>query len=332
MRDPQAKSLERPTWRVGLLCLAPLLAATLLSLACNAEMFEYGKHFRATEEFVRAQSTAYSHTVRATSTAEAPEVSATATAIAVAVLDGSPDAVRSLHERFGLILVPVPAGEFLYGTDLPDADQHAETSTLEEFWVGLNEVTNRQFAAFVDAGGYDDFTLWTDMGRQWLDENAHRGPVCQGNAAFNAPEQPQTCVSLYEAEAYAVWLSRESGVALRLPTAEEWEKAARGADGRRYPWGNNAPNAELAVYAAALGQTGDVGSRPHGASPCGALDMAGNVSEWTSTPSSFDTSYVVRGGSWFDYADALVSSHNRYYQPETQEKLIGFRLVADMNN
>lgn len=330
VRETRAAASFHPVRRIALICLAPLLVMAGLSMACNAEQFAYGEHARATDAFVRTQSTAYAETVRATSTAEAPAAGATATAIAQQALDGAPEAVRSLHERFGLTLVRVPAGDFILGEDLPDLGISAETRSLEEFWIGLTEVTNAEFARFVDAGGYDDEALWTGDGWQWRGEQAFGGPVCAGDEAFGAPHQPVTCVSLYEAQAFAAWLSRESELSLRLPTAEEWEKGARGPDGRRYPWGDEPPDASLAVYAAALGQTADVGSRPAGVSPYGLLDMAGNAAEWTGSPSTFSDDYIVRGGSWFDYAGDLVPRINRYYDPGSQLNLNGFRLVANL--
>ena len=315
--------------RFALILFTPLLVLAGLSIGCNAEQFKYGEHFRATEEFVSAQSTSYAQTVRSDATSEAPALSATATAIAVAAMADAPEGVRNLFERTGIAVVDVPAGDFLFGTDLPDAGKSASTVWLDDFWIGLTEVTNVQYAAFVDAGGYDDASLWTDEGWQWREKQTYGGPICGGNEAFNAPEQPVTCVNLYEAQAFAALLSRESGLTVRLPTAEEWEKAARGSQGFRYPWGDDPPNAGRANYAAALGQTAGVGSHPEGASPYGALDMAGNVAESTGTRSSFGDQYTVRGGSWFDYADSLISSYNRYYAPEDQQNFNGFRVAVE---
>ena len=329
MHDDHVPGYQHQRRRIALIFLAPLLLLAGLSIACNAEQFKYGEHFRATEEFVNAQSTSYAQTVRSAATSEAPMRSATVTAMALAATADAPEGIRNLFERTGIALVSVPAGDFLFGTDLPDAGKSASRVWLDDYWIGLTEVTNAQYAAFVDAGGYDDASLWTDDGWNWREKQTYGGPICGSNEAFNAPEQPVTCVNLYEAQAFAAWLSRESGLTVRLPTAEEWEKAARGSEGFRYPWGDDAPDARLANYAAVLGQTAAVGSHPEGASPYGALDMAGNVAEWTSTQSSFDDEYTVRGGSWFDYADSLVSSYNRYYRPEDRQNFNGLRVVAD---
>ena len=328
MHKDNIRALEHPFRRLALICVAPLLVLAGLSMACNSEMFEYGEHFRATEEFVKAQSTSYAQSVRAAATSDAPAISATSTAIAQYALKAAPDDIRSLYDRFGVILVQVPAGDFIMGQDLPDLGKTAKSVQLDDFWIGLTEVTNAQYAAFVDAGGYQDVSLWTEEGWQWRNEQYYAGPVCGSNEAFNAPNQPVTCVTLYEAEAFAAWLARDSGLPVRLPTAEEWEKAARGTEGIRYPWGDEPPDARFANFAAALGRTAPVGSSPDGASPYGLLDMAGNVAEWTSTQASFGVEHVVRGGSWFAYADSLAASQNDYYRPEYQQNLIGFRLVA----
>jgi formylglycine-generating enzyme required for sulfatase activity len=93
-----------------------------------------------------------------------------------------------------------------------------------------------------------------------------------GDAAFRGAKQPISSISWSDARAYCAWLNK------RLPTEAEWEKAARGTDARRFPWGNEAPDATRGVYAGS--RTADVGSKPAGAGPYGHLDMAGNVWEW----------------------------------------------------
>ena len=101
MHDYTVPAPQHPLRQMLPLCLVPLLVMAVLSLACNAERFKYGEHFRATEEFVSAQSTAYAQTVRAAATTEAPAISATATAIAQAALTGAPENIRSLHGAAG---------------------------------------------------------------------------------------------------------------------------------------------------------------------------------------------------------------------------------------
>ena len=96
-------------------------------------------------------------------------------------------------------------------------------------------------------------------------------------------DHPVTCVTVQDAVAFCVWASEATGMTIRLPTEAEWEKAARGADGRLYPWGKEKPTAEQCNFNMNVGDTTPVGRYPKGASPYGVLDMAGNVWEWTST-------------------------------------------------
>ena len=128
------------------------------------------------------------------------------------------------------------------------------------------------FAAFKKAGGYDDASLWSTDGWAWRQSmGASTLPrPCLGTSQM--PDQPQVCVTWYEAEAYAAWRGG------RLPTEAEWELAARGPDSRIYPWGD-AFDASLANLDGARGPVA-VGSYPRGASWIGALDMAGNAMEW----------------------------------------------------
>jgi formylglycine-generating enzyme required for sulfatase activity len=205
---------------------------------------------------------------------------------------------------------------------------------LAAFWIGTTEVTNAQYRPFVEAGGYTDRELWTEAGWEWCESSAVTQPACWDDAEWNQPDHPVVCVSWYEAVAYTRWLARETGLDVRLPTEAEWEKAARGTDGRTWPWGNDPPDGSRLNYCDANCQydskdetvddgyqdTAPVGSYPAGASPYGALDMAGNVWEWTSTlwggcdwSSNFAYPYrpydgrenmegsdcrVVRGGAW----------------------------------
>ena len=171
--------------------------------------------------------------------------------------------------------VEVAAGPFLYG-------EEKETKTLQAFRIARYPVTNAQYQAFIDDGGYE-----TDA---WWDGLAERPEPARGS--WTDPNQPRETVCWYEAMAYARWLDarlRERGLlpegrAVRLPTEEEWEKAARGHDGREFPWGEFASGrASIDEIGNAgpqnLGQTSAVGLYPAGVSPCGALDMAGNVWE-----------------------------------------------------
>ncbi|MGH8589326.1 MAG: SUMF1/EgtB/PvdO family nonheme iron enzyme [Gammaproteobacteria bacterium] len=195
-------------------------------------------------------------------------------------------------------------------------------------------------------------------GFQPEDDNPRRLSCWEGLAERPEPvrgfqtdrNQPRETVSWYEAMAYARWLDtglRERGLlpkgsAVRLPTEEEWEKAARGHDGREFPWGESSSghaNIDETWDKAGphdLGRTSAVGLYPAGASPCGALDMAGNVWEWCLNEydrperqaGKGDARRVVRGGSWFsDRADARCASRLDL-TPGDRFDSLGLRLVC----
>jgi len=157
-------------------------------------------------------------------------------------------------------LVEVPAGEFLMGPE-------KNPELLDTFYIGKYPVTNSQYKLFVDATGYPspqtDGPVWSVY---WKD-SAYLS---------DKPEHPIDCVDWYDANAFAQWAG------MRLPTEEEWEKAARGTDGREYPWGDEFDKKRCNTSESGIGDTTPVGKYQEGVSPYGCYDMAGNVWEWTS--------------------------------------------------
>ena len=163
-----------------------------------------------------------------------------------------------------------------------EAPQHRVA--VAAFRIARMPVTVAQFAAFVRATGYRTTaevkgsarvytgSKWEDVkGADWSHPRGPQSDVVQKQ------NHPVTCVSWHDAQAFCKW----AGV--RLPSEAEWEKAARGTDGRLYPWGDAAPTNEHCNFGMKVGDTTPVGSYPKGASPYGLLDAAGNVLEWTSS-------------------------------------------------
>jgi formylglycine-generating enzyme required for sulfatase activity len=230
-------------------------------------------------------------------------------------------------------MVDVPAGTFERGCDA-NADcqpysQPAHEVYLDHFAIDRVEVTVERYAVCVAEGGCSA---------------AGNDGECTA-ARADGGELPINCVSWDQAQAYCAWADK------RLPTEAEWEKAARGRDGRAFPWGNEPASCELAVMydAGALGCGAGaplpVGSRPQGASPYGALDMAGNLWEWTADwyRSGYDPALrdnppgpehgeerVVRGGSWDDMwgERAMRITERASNAPATSGRHLGFRCVV----
>ena len=192
--------------------------------------------------------------------------------------------------------VTIPAGEFLMGSD-KKKDKQADDDEMPQHKIHLPEyriarfpVTVAQFAAFVEATGHrttaeERGSACGYTGSQWEDIQgaswAHpRGP---DSDVRQKQDHPVTCVSWLDAQAFCRWASSVIGTEIRLPSEAEWEKAARGTDGRIWPWGNETPTKDHCNFAGNVGDTTPVGKYPKGASPYGVLDMAGNVWEWTAS-------------------------------------------------
>jgi formylglycine-generating enzyme required for sulfatase activity len=167
-------------------------------------------------------------------------------------------------------MILIPAGEFLMGSN-PQKDEYAGNDEqpqhslyLPDYYLAKTPVTNSQYMAFVQATGYRQPEYWTE-----------------GSPPPGKEDHPVRHVSWYEALAYCRWLSEATGKRYKLPSEAEWEKGARGTDGRIYPWGNQWDAARCNSEESGRDDTTPVGTYPQGASPYGVLDTAGNVWEWT---------------------------------------------------
>jgi gamma-glutamyl hercynylcysteine S-oxide synthase len=264
----------------------------------------------------------------------------------VGVVDSSVSVPR------GMLLIP--AGEFVQGSP-PDEgnpdERPARQVWLPDYAIDRLPVTNRLYAEFIEDGGYQKPELWEADGWLWAHWGGHRGPFWwwgepEGGkspipAGPSFPDHPVVGLTWYEADAYARWAGK------RLPSEAEWEKAARGVAGRRYPWGDDFDPSRANTREGGSGTLEPVGARPGGASPFGALDVAGNCFEWCAdwyAPNAYQLAEtrgsapvetppkgrkVCRGGA-FDYpADGARCAHRAYYQAKWAA-MIGFRCALSL--
>jgi formylglycine-generating enzyme required for sulfatase activity len=213
-------------------------------------------------------------------------------------------------------MVLVPAGDFVFGDDSPDSPRPRQMRTNKAFYIDKTEVSNAEYKRFVDATG-------------------HVPP--QSTVFLTRPDLPVVAVSFDDAEAYAKWAHK------RLPSEEEWEKAARGTDGRRYPWGNAPWTSDVPT------ELQSVDSFVDRKSPYGALNMAGNVAEWTTGPflagereiaelrhklgnREFSKIwYSIKGGSFPYGGDIFFACFMHWGLPSDQHSMfIGFRCARDL--
>ena len=207
-------------------------------------------------------------------------------------------AVRPIWQQIGIRPIYIPAGHFLAG------DGKLEVY-VEDFWIAETPVTNAQYKAFVDATGYEPPAHWED-----------------GRIPPGKEDHPVVYVSWEDAAAFCQW----AGV--WLPTEQEWEKAARGTDGREYPWGDDPPTPELCNFNEHVGDTTPAGSYPKGASPYGVLDMAGNIWEWCADWYEPGEYKMLRGGSWQSDAQWVRCASRFRHFPASRDYDFGFRVAG----
>ncbi|MGA6826816.1 formylglycine-generating enzyme family protein [Nitrospira sp. NS4] len=247
-------------------------------------------------------------------------------------------AVESVKGKDGAPMVRIPAGAFLMGSNdgLPN-ERPEHTVTLNDFYIDQYEVT---------AGRYQKFL---ESGKQEIP------PVQNDDAVSSLEDRPAVGMTWTEAANYCKWAGK------RLPTEAEWEKAARGRDGRRYPWGDMQPFVDIANYNRGLwvseavtlvpvgsgleGMSVRHGLKEGGKSPYGLFHMAGNAAEWVND--WYDREYyqkspdknppgpstgekrVLRGGSWADLPTALRVTARFSAEPEFEDRTVGFRCAMD---
>jgi len=247
----------------------------------------------------------------------------------------APESVREIREIDGMEMVLIPAGEFTMGSDAgEDNERPPQKIELDAFWIDIHPVTNQQYQRCVAE------EMCTPPGRAY---SFTRGAY-YGNPDY--ADYPVIYVNWQQAQDYCQWAGG------RLPGEAEWEKAARGTDGRSYPWGEESPTCDLANYGAVggeggcVGDTSEVGGYPEGASPYGVLDMAGNVWEWTgdlyheenSQSGSVDSADaagggihpLLRGGAWNGNDSFLRTSFRFWFFADYSIDFFGFRCVMDM--
>ncbi len=204
----------------------------------------------------------------------------------------------------GSELILVPAGAFQAGSEYDRRDNPPRALELESFYLTRYAVTNEQYAKFLAANSDAAKPEYWDVER------------------FNQPRQPVVGIGWSEAQRYCEWAG------LRLPSEWEWEKAARGMDGRLFPWGGEEPDETRANYSG--DQPTPVGSYGNGAGPYGHLDLAGNVFEWTSSLYQEDSEWrTLRGGAFISEAEYLRASIRYDYRPAPRLYYVGFRCAQD---
>ena len=247
--------------------------------------------------------------------------------------------ISSKEARPSNTMMLISGGNFIMGSNSgPDDEKPQHTIFIKSFFLDILPVSNVDFAIFLNHQGLKNQQGDVLYDHQDSDARIHqRNLLWQSDLTYEL--HPVNEVSWVGARDYCAWLNK------RLPTEAEWEKAARGIDGRKYPWGNAAPNARLALFGAPYNSSAPVDAFPDGASPYGILDMAGNQWEWVSSiyqpyPYKADDGREnqnagpirsTRGGGHDSNAEEISSTHRGRLlsrNPKAGHHNIGFRCAS----
>lgn len=274
--------------------------------------------------------------------------------------------MTEVHGNIEPPMIYIPAGPFLMGTSDEQVEwltRHSELAkkwkdrayfereqpqhvvTLEGYFLGKFPVTVGEFRLFVEANGYENRRWWTEAGWRWREAVGRVKPAYWEESEWTGDEQlPVIGVSWYEGYAFCQWLSAVVQRGYRLPTEAEWEKAARGPEGRLYPWGDEFEARRCHTQASEVGRTMPIGQYGlEGASPYGCDEMAGNVSEWTMSqfrPYPYESddgreaaegeaTRVIRGGSWYKPALRARTACRGMNDPFFSDNDVGFRCLRE---
>lgn len=304
------------------------------------------QYFLSTQQYFEVWGDAYENEIRLLAEAirervgKPPKVDASAGV--AAVTEDTPS--RKVPEKDGSELVLIPGGTFLYGSRAEDkeasSDEKPQQSIyLPDYYIGKYPVTNEQYCRFLNDIKPDKKQLeeWISIGKKGYggEKNRLQRKGKEFGMESGRERHPVIMVSRHGAQAYAKWAGKE------LPSEVQWEKAARGTDGRVYPWGDEF-NDEFCNYGTKHGGTTPVTTFKDGCSPYGCFDMAGNVWEWCSDwynesnernpedpiagPQS-GSLRVVRGGSWINVARGCRCACRRSDLPGSRRSSVGFRVV-----
>lgn len=272
--------------------------------------------------------------------------------------DARPEVMTSEEMAF----LPIPAGAFLFGSRDEDPEAaygdipQRRINVAYDYWIAKYPVSNAQFNQFVLSGGYSTDRFWPEAKARglWTSQGyQQRQRPASHSYQASLPNRPVIGISWYEALAFCRWLGEElihletplgkaaaaGSLEVNLPSEVEWEKAARGVDGRKYPWGNTFDPDKANTAEMKIGTSSVLGCFPEGTSPYGVQEMIGNVWEWTCSPwtetfevkkesradPQTDELRVTRGGS-FDYTAAACST--RFFSTASLcNENLGFRVV-----
>ena len=224
-----------------------------------------------------------------------------------------------------IIFCDIKEGEFLRGSTSTSEEYPERNIFLTQYKISKYPITNGEYKIFV------------------RDKNYREPPTFQ-NSNFNSSRQPVVAVSWYDANEYCKWFSEKYSVLASLPTEAQWEKAARGIDGKTYPWGDAAPTSRIINVNSYVGQTIKVGIYDN-SSEFGCYDMLGNIWEWCDD--YYDEYYYkmspfinpinkkcnryksTRGGSWRSDLFRATCAHRCFYNPNVRSDRHGFRIVIN---